>query len=125
MIVIIKNIRFYHPRSSDYVFPDCFFTYLFIMISAIIKATGKTTPKIIPRFMSPSKTPVMDPTKVGPAAQPKSPPKASKANIAVPPLLAFAAATEKVPGHIIPTENPTNPHPISDNHGDGDSEITR
>lgn len=101
------------------------FTYPFNNSSARIKAAGKTTPNIIPCFMSPPKTSAIVPTRVGPAAQPKSPPKASKANIAVPPLLAYAAATENVPGHIIPTEKPTIPHPVKDNHGKGDSEIIR
>ena len=60
----------------------------------------------IPIFrLSPAKSDTK-PTKVGPTEHPKSPPKASKANNAVPAFGKAAAALLKVPGHIIPTEKP-------------------
>ena len=49
---------------------------------------------------------VIIPKTVGPTEQPKSPAKASSANIAVEPPLKIGVATEKTPGHIIPTVKP-------------------
>ena len=64
------------------------------------------------------------PTIVGPSEQPTSPASAKKANIAVPPFFIIDEDILKVPGHKIPTENPEMPHPIRDNNGQGDREIT-
>lgn len=47
-----------------------------------------------------------NPENVGPIEHPISPARASKANIAVPPYRIEAAALLKVPGHIMPTDNP-------------------
>ena len=59
------------------------------------------------------------PTRLGPALHPRSPPSASSANIAVPPLVSIADEIENVPGHIIPTQKPQIEQPISDSAGLG------
>ena len=51
------------------------------------------------------------PTSDGPSIQPKSPARARKANIAVPPPLRIDADILKVPGHIIPTDKPQSAQP--------------
>ena len=66
-----------------------------------------------------------NPTILGPAVQPRSPPSASSANIAVPPLVSIADEIEKVPGHIIPTQNPQIEQPISDSAGIGESDTIK
>ena len=53
------------------------------------------------------------PTTVGPREQPTSPPRASSAAMAVPPLGIRAQDRLKVPGHRIPTDSPHRPQPIS------------
>ena len=65
------------------------------------------------------------PTNVGPPEQPKSPARASSANIAVPPFRMDADALLKLPGHIIPTDKPQIAHPTSDKKGVGAKEIQR
>ena len=65
------------------------------------------------------------PTTDGPEQQPKSPPSASRANIAVELLGSDFAESENVPGHIIHTLKPHSAQPISDNTGVGESEIKR
>ena len=47
-----------------------------------------------------------NPARVGPPEQPRSPARASKANMAVPPRGIMEEALLKVPGHRIPTEKP-------------------
>lgn len=64
------------------------------------------TPAKIPIFRLPPVTLDTIPTRVGPPEQPRSPPKASSANMAVPPFGRDEDALLKVPGHIIPTESP-------------------
>lgn len=63
------------------------------------------------------------PTKVGPPEQPMSPPSASIAKRAVPPVGMDFEARENVPGQRIPTEKPQIPQPTSDNAGTGASAI--
>lgn len=63
------------------------------------------------------------PTKVGPPEQPTSPPKASSANKAVPPFGREADALLKVPGHMIPTDNPQTAQASRLTNGSGISEI--
>lgn len=53
-----------------------------------------------------------NPARVGPPEQPRSPARASKANMAVPPRGIMEEALLKVPGQRIPTEKPHSPHPI-------------
>lgn len=65
------------------------------------------------------------PTTVGPPEHPRSPASASSANKAVPPFRIDEDALLKVPGHMIPTESPQIPRPISDKTGDGDKEMHR
>ena len=65
------------------------------------------------------------PTIPGPAEQPISPKKASRANIAVPPRGKLLLAREKVPGHIIPTESPHRAHPIRESTGYGENTVIK
>ncbi len=60
-----------------------------------------------------------------PPEQPRSPPRANNANIAVPPFRMTADALLKLPGHIIPTDRPQIAHPSRDSCGSGDREISR
>lgn len=53
----------------------------------------------------------------GPVAHPKSPAKAKKANMAVPPKGNLYAAKLNVPGQKSPTENPQREHPKRDRGG--------
>ena len=78
---------------------------------------GKIHPTKIPIFRLSSNNPDIIPTNVGPPEQPKSPPSANNANIAVPPLGKADDALLKVPGHIIPTEKPQIAHAIRFNIG--------
>ena len=73
-------------------------------------STGKTAAAKIPILKLSLNNPEMLPTSVGPPEQPRSPPNANNANIAVPPLGMAAAARLKVPGHIIPTDRPQTAH---------------
>ena len=52
------------------------------------------------------------PTVTGPAVAPRSPAKARKANIAVPPPEHLREERLIVPGHIIPTASPQRAQPI-------------
>ena len=79
---------------------------------------SSNTGKIIP-----AKIPI--PTNVGPPEQPISPPNASNANMAVPPLGKAADALLKVPGHMIPTESPQTAQAIRFNSGIGNNEIPK
>lgn len=74
--------------------------------------------KLSPRIV------VILPTSAGPLPQPKSPKSANRANIAVPPVGIFSQASEKVPGHITPTDKPQRPHASSDINGTGDKPAT-
>ena len=58
-----------------------------------------------------------NPTKPGPIAQPKSPEKAIRENIAVPPFGKALQESENDPGHIIPTDNPQRAHPNNEKSG--------
>ena len=77
------------------------------------KITAAKTPFLIFSF----KRLVAKPTTVGPKEQPKSPARASIANIAVPPLGKLSEASENEPGHITPTEKPHKAHPTNDKTG--------
>ena len=57
------------------------------------------------------------PTTVGPKEHPKSPARASRANITVPPVGIFAEAMLNVPGQKIPTDSPQTAHPSRPNDG--------
>lgn len=54
------------------------------------------------------------PTIKGPKEHPASPAKASKANMAVPPLLYIFEERLNTEGHIIATDKPDTAHPIND-----------
>ncbi len=60
----------------------------------------------MPAFKSFPERPDISPANVGPAEQPRSPARASKANIAVPPPRMRAEARLNVPGQKIPTAKP-------------------
>lgn len=85
--------------------------------------TGKTIAVNIPRRRLPENALETNPTRVGPPEHPKSPASASIANRTVPPLFMAADALLKVPGHIIPTENPQIAQPISPTIGTGTREM--
>ena len=87
--------------------------------------SGKITAARIPVFKLSWKQLEIIPTKVGPPEQPKSPPRAKKANMAVPPLGTAAEALLKVPGQRIPTESPQRAQPMSPAIGFGIREIPR
>ena len=59
------------------------------------------------------------PRNEGPPVQPKSPARASNANIAVPPLLIEADARLNVPGHKIATDIPQSAKPTNEKRGIG------
>ena len=80
------------------------------IIVQITRSAGKITAKRIPIFKLSLNLLEIIPTKVGPAEQPKSPPRARSANIAVPPLVIAADALLKLPGHIMPTDSPLIAH---------------
>lgn len=65
------------------------------------------------------------PTTVGPKEHPKSPAKAKRANISVPPPRIFREARLKVPGQRTPTEKPQRAHPARPTTGQGDNTIRR
>ena len=65
----------------------------------------------IPCFKFPPIRSVAMPTTLGPLPQPRSPARAKKANMAVPPRRMDLAPMEKQPGHMIPTERPHRAQP--------------
>ena len=81
------------------------------------------TPARIPFFRLSDASPDIKPTSVGPPEHPISPASASNANREVPPLCNAVDALLKLPGHIIPTENPQTEHPIRDIIAEGESEM--
>ena len=82
-------------------------------------------PTRIPWRRSPPAWPDTKPATAGPTAQPKSPPRASRANIGVPPFLMVFEAMEKVPGQKIPTEKPQIPQAMRATAALGAKAITR
>ena len=87
--------------------------------------TGNIVPARIPSLRLSSKESDTIPTSAGPPEHPKSPPRARRANIAVPPFGMAAAALLKLPGHMIPTESPQRAQDIRLNCGSGNSAIPR
>ena len=65
------------------------------------------------------------PTIAGLTVAPKSPAKAKKANIAVPPRGHFCDEILMVPGHIIPTANPQRAHPANPNIEEADKDASK
>ena len=86
---------------------------------------GKIVATRMPTFRSSFAIDDTKPTRLGPALHPRSPPSASSANIAVPPLVSIVDEIENVPGHIIPTQKPQIEQPISDSAGIGESDTTK
>ena len=85
----------------------------FIMQIATISSIGKTIPASIPAFILSFAFCVKMPITLGPIDAPRSPPIASKANRAVPPMGIRAEEMLIEPGHMIPTENPQRIQPSS------------
>ena len=100
-------------------------TFTFKIISPHTSMTGKIVAERSPVFRLPPATSETLPTIVGPAAAPKSPAKAKKANIAVPPLGHFCEDILIEPGHMIPTAKPQSAQPASPRMGRGDSEASK
>ena len=86
---------------------------------------GKNIAVRIPFFKSPAVMLEMNPTSLGPPEHPRSLAKASRENMAVPPFLTRADALLKLPGHMMPTDNPQAAQPASDMAGDGEREMQR
>ena len=84
---------------------------------------GNTIPAMSAYFSSRLVTPITAPTSDGPEVQPISPDKASRANIAVPPLGKLADATLSTPGQSIPTEMPHRAHPTRETIGQGEKDV--
>ena len=89
-----------------------YISFFLLKIKHIKRTIGNATADSMPIFILSLKVFATKPTSVGPPLQPKSPAKANKANIAVPPVRKEAAALLKLPGHIIPTERPQMEQPI-------------
>ena len=102
--------NFFFPRHKAYI--------------PTSKKTGAMIPARIPILIVPAALDTK-PTKVGPPEHPRSPANASIAKSKVPPLRNAADALLKVPGHIIPTEKPQIPQPISSTIGIGTRDIQR
>lgn len=86
---------------------------------------GKRIPLRIPIFRLSPAMPETKPTSEGPLLHPRSPARARKANIAVPPEGIFLEARLKAPGHMTPTESPHSAHPIRLSSGAGDKAVKR
>ena len=69
--------------------------------------------------------PEATPTVVGPREQPTSPARASRANMAVPPVRIFALAILKEPGQRMPTDKPQSPQPMSPSIGEEERDMSR
>lgn len=90
----------------------------------ITRITGKNTEKPSPVFIPDDSSAPLAVTKIqiipamkGPDAQPRSPARAIRLYIAVPPDLYFAAASENVPGHMTATDNQHSAQAESDRAG--------
>ena len=104
-----------NKKSSS--FELLFFSYealpnfLISRIRPKIRIAGNAVAKSNPVFRSPPTASAIVPTMEGPMAAPRSPAKARKANIAVPPFGHFCAEMLIVPGHMIPTAKPQSAQP--------------
>ena len=93
--------------------------------SPAVSPMGKITPKSMPPFSDPpARVSVQRLTIAGPATQPRSPAKAKRANMAVPPPRRETAERLRVPGQKIPTEKPHSPHPMRERTGEPDRAAT-
>ena len=86
---------------------------------------GNTIAAASPLCSEPLSFPETKPTREGPVVQPRSPARANKANMAVPPFGHAAAARLKVPGHMMPTERPHSAQPSSPRTGTGAKTASR
>ena len=75
-----------------------------------MRAAGKQIAARIPARSCPPARLETFPTRVGPREQPRSPARAKKANMAVPPFI-LAEARLNVPGQSMPTEKPQRAQP--------------
>ena len=94
----------------------------FVLSSRII---GKIVATRMPTFRLSFAIDDTKPTRLGPALHPRSPPSASSANIAVPPVGNLSDEILMVPGHIIPTEKPQTIQPIKPAIGFDETEASR
>ena len=86
---------------------------------------GKIMEQRMPYCKSPPKTEAIKPATEGPEEQPRSPERASRANMVVPPNFTLSVARENVPGQKMPTENPQMMHPIKAITGSGERPMIR
>ena len=101
------------------------FTFRLRKINPIVKIIGNTTAVNNPTLRLPPAISENLPTIAGLTAAPKSPAKAKKANIAVPPMGHFCDEILIVPGHIIPTANPQREHPVNPNTEESDNDASK
>ena len=94
-------------------------------INPIVKMIGNTVAVSKPILRLPPAISENLPTIAGLTAAPKSPARAKKANIAVPPLGHFCEEMLIVPGHMIPTVNPQRAHPARPKTEDADNDAKR
>ena len=121
------RVAFKESRNAK-CFSYFYFLFLAILLQKMIPAssnTGKRMAAKIPAFRFSPSIPDTIPTTVGPPEQPTSPPRANRANKAVPPFGKAAAALLKVPGHMMPTERPQRAQEIRLSWGRGSSEMPR
>ena len=85
------------------------------------KASGNRIAAASPVCRTPLNCPETNPTREGPVEQPRSPARANRANIAVPPFGQASAARLNVPGRMMPTESPHSAQPISPRTGTGEA----
>ena len=91
----------------------------------MIITVGKAVAKSKPVFRSPPTASAIPPTIAGLTVAPRSPAKAQKANIAVPPFGHFCYEMQIVPGHIIPAAKPQSAQLIRPIIETGDSDANR
>lgn len=119
VLVLYTICPSFHRQKSGYFCLFCSAT------SPSTKAMGKTAATRNPFFRSPPAAPDTNPTDIGPIVPPRSPASAKKANIAVPPLGQAREERLRVPGHMIPTENPHNAQPAIPATGYADRNATQ
>ena len=119
----------YYDRLSQVVNQQVFASGVFLFFAhrkmPMSSRIGKATPARMPSFRLSPRVPETKPTTVGPPPQPTSPPSASSANMAVPPLGSAEDALLKVPGHMMPTDRPHRAQNTRLSPGTGSSETPR
>ena len=95
------------------------------IINPSVKIIGNTVAISNPVLRLPPAISENLPTMVGLTVAPKSPAKAKKANMAVPPLGHFCDEILIVPGHMIPTASPQSAQPAKPSIDDADNDASK